>query len=128
MSYCPSVLLPSGALNDSVEAEVKASNDREHENRKVDVIHGEEDFNQLTRRFSLLPDHSLRNTKIRDDPDLEKGQTIVGEHPQHYLEKALTEAREKERLIGEKKIRIRKSSPHVKPFGFIHSIVLYLIS
>lgn len=119
MSYCPSVLHSRGALNDCVEAEVKGSDDGEHENRKVDVINGEEEFNRLARRFSLLSDHSLhiRNANSRDDPDLEKGQTIVGEHPQHCLEKVLAEARGKERLIGDKNIRIRKSSPHFKAFG-----------
>ena len=119
MSYCPTVLRAHEAFNASLEAEVKTS-DEDLENRKVDVIGGEEEINQLTRKFFLLSDPSVHNSKSRDGPDLEKGPTIVVEHQQHYLEKALAEARKKESLIGDKKTRIRESSLHVEILRFLY--------
>lgn len=105
MSYCPA--RPDGQLEGRPEVFTKVQ-ESDPKCGLVSVQTGEEEMSRVARRFSAISAPSVKGIGNKNDCDLEKGEAFGHGGKSRHLEDSLREARQNQRLIGEKKTRFRE--------------------
>ena len=105
MSYCPA--RPNGQLEGWSDLEPRLDVEDTY-GGDVNVQDSAEEINRLTTEFSTLSNHGTKEIVVETIDDIEKGEASGSVGQPHHLEDSLREARQNQRLIGEKKTRFCK--------------------